>query len=400
MSDAFPYFVNVRHEALQLLHHAYCYDFRYVLIVFCNSNGGIIGGVWVHFSVELKQHWGNVLVDMHMLSLAYAYRPPDQPVVQSQKEYDELELVVKTVVVAGAPLDMHSFLQWLALWRIVQLTWLPPLPPIARIIPRNLSNWNAVKGGSDTITKLLWTVMNHPPNDHPQSAVVSRILLLAFISIHRLNHIATAKAGDAKINYKSLRHFRHASNQRSSLYGTLLAITKCSAFALPDTRPAGFNRSGHKCRAVSSPSARQVGAGAEISSGVTLAAVPVTGSTPKRVVMHQYQCFSQQDSATLSPNTHEVLERRICCPGNMIRSVGKNAIRGNCIVCQQDCYSYCLLCHTYCHDTKLYPGAEEDTFPIHVPNFNGKGKAKTFNVMNSCYWYLHKEAFKNTYGQE
>jgi hypothetical protein len=297
---------------------------------------------------------------------------------------------------------MRSFLQWLALWRIVQLTWLPPLPPIARIIPRNLSNWNAVKGGSHTITKLLWTGMNHPPpNDHPQLAVVSRILLLAHISIHRLHHIATAKAGDPKINYKLLQHFCHASNRCSSLYGTLLAVTKCSALALPDACPAEFNWSGHKCRAVSSPSARQVDADDEIGSGVTLTAVSVTGSTPKRVVMHQYQCFSQQDSATFLPNTHEVLEHRICCPGNVIRSVGKNAIRGICIVCQQDCYSYCLLCHTYCHDTKLHPGAEEDIFPIHVPDFNGnKGKVKTFNVMNSCYWYLHKEAFKNTYGQE
>jgi hypothetical protein len=157
MSDAFAYFVHKHDEALQLLHHAYCYDVRFVFIVFCNTHGNIIGGVWVQFSDDLKHHWGNMLRDMHRLGLSYAYRPPDEDVVQSKDEYEDLEQVLKTVVVAGGELDSSTFFQWLTLWRIVRLTWRPPLPPIARIIPLNLAIWNAVKGGSDTITKLLWT---------------------------------------------------------------------------------------------------------------------------------------------------------------------------------------------------------------------------------------------------
>jgi hypothetical protein len=107
------------------------------------------------FSGKLKQHWGRMLLDMHHLGIAYAYRRPDEEVVQSSEEYEELAQVLKTIVVAGGELDPLTFFQWLALWRSVQLTWRPPLPPITRIIPLNLAIWNAVKGGSDMITKLL-----------------------------------------------------------------------------------------------------------------------------------------------------------------------------------------------------------------------------------------------------
>jgi hypothetical protein len=107
--DAFAYFVNQRHEALQLLHHAYCYNARFVLIVFCNTHGNIIGGVWVEFSLELKQHWGLMLLDMHKLGIAYAYRPLGEEVVQSKEEYEELAQVLNTVAVAGGELDSSTF---------------------------------------------------------------------------------------------------------------------------------------------------------------------------------------------------------------------------------------------------------------------------------------------------
>jgi hypothetical protein len=73
MSDAFAYFINKSDEALKILHHAYCFNVRFVLIVFCNTHCSIIGGVWAHFADELKTHWGNVLFDMHTLGVLYAY---------------------------------------------------------------------------------------------------------------------------------------------------------------------------------------------------------------------------------------------------------------------------------------------------------------------------------------
>ena len=400
MSDAFPFFVNVRKEAMQLLHHAFCYDFWYVLIVFCNTHGSIIGGVWVHFSVELKANWGNVLLDMHSLGLAYAYRPPGQPVFQSQEERDEVEQVVQTIIVAGGALDMSSFLQWLALWRLVRLTWLPPLPPIARILPRNLSNWNTVKGGSDTITKLLWTAMYAPPNKKPQLAAVSRILLLSLVSIHRLNHLATAKS-DVKSNYKLLRHFRHAANERFSFYESLLAVSTCQAFASVLEEVAGLNHRGQKRQLLSSPpptnnhdSSRED----DDNDDIMLAGVPITGVTPKRKIMNQYQWLDQKkdSTTTLSATTLAVLDRRMNCTGQLVNAYKQTC--GMCALCGLESYSYCLVCHTYCHDNKPYPRAKDDFFVLHVPNADGKGKGKKIRVVNSCFWYLHRDGFKNAYG--
>jgi len=41
------------------------------------------------------------------------------------------------------------------------------LPQLERIIPCALSEWNGIKGGSDTLTKLLWLNTYDPPCDTP-----------------------------------------------------------------------------------------------------------------------------------------------------------------------------------------------------------------------------------------
>jgi hypothetical protein len=384
MSDAFAYFVNKRDEALQLLHHAYCYDVRFVFIVFCNTHGNIIGGVWVQFSCNLKLHWGNMLHDMHKLGLSYAYRPPGEDVVQSKEEYDELEQVLKTVVVAGGALDASTYFQWLTLWRIVRLTWRPPLPPIARIIPLNLAIWNAVKGGSDTITKLLWMCKYAPPSDLPQASVTSRILLLSLTCIHRLHQVATSKL-DVKNKYQSLSHFRNAANKRMSFSKTIVSTSKCNAFNLPTAGET--NRSGMNRRPASP--ARL----AAEETCITVAHAPITTKTPKRNVLKQYQRLEESEKISMVNRT--VLERRKKCQGQPIYC----AERGTCIVCHQDCQEYCVLCHHYCHNNLAYPGAEQEMLSIRIPGESGS-EGRTFHVKNSCFWYLHKERFKEMYEQD
>jgi hypothetical protein len=200
-----------------------------------------------------------------------------------------------------------------------------------------------------------------------------------------------------KSNYKSLRHFRHAANERSSFYSTLTAISRCSAFDLQDARATGVSRSGHKRRAATSPPPTNRDDTEDNGPGITLASAPITGATPKRKVMHQYQDLSWKDSAALSDEAYEVLERRVNCPGTAIYS--KQDARGQCAVCRQECYSMCVLCHTYCHDNRIYPGAEDDEFEIHIPSANDNDNGKTLHVQNTCFWYLHKDGFKNKYGK-
>jgi hypothetical protein len=260
----------------------------------------------------------------------------------------------------------------------VQLTCRPPLPPIARIIPLNLAIWNAVKGGSDTITKLLWMQKYAPPSKLPQASVMSRILLLSLACIHRLNQVATAKM-DAKGKYKSLSHFRNAANQRMSFHKTIISTSKCSAFKLPT---AGLNRSGtnHEATIVSPPlhECRL--------DDVTVARAPITTETPKRNVLKQYQRLDEKEKISVVHRL--VLERQKKCTGQLIPDV-----RGTCVVCHTDCHDYCVLCHHHCHGNNTYPGAAEETFEMHIPHASG-GAGQTFRVKNSCFWYLHKERFK------
>jgi hypothetical protein len=166
MGEAFSYFVTARKEALQLLHHAFCYDFQHILLLVSDTHSNIICGVWVWFSNELKASWQNVFIDMHNLGLAYAYKQIGTN-FESQDDVRELEQVLNTVQVAGGTLDTHTFLQWLELWRNIRLEKCLPLPPITRNVPRVVSAWNPMKGGSDTISKLMRLCMYRLPSKRP-----------------------------------------------------------------------------------------------------------------------------------------------------------------------------------------------------------------------------------------
>jgi hypothetical protein len=99
-----------------------------------------------------------------------------------------------------------------------------PISPLERNIPYSVSQWNAIKGGSDMITMLLSPNMYNPPCNMPLSHAVARKFLLGNVLIHRLNHFFTAKS-DLDQSYPSLKHFCKAASKRSSFHDTLLQIT-------------------------------------------------------------------------------------------------------------------------------------------------------------------------------
>lgn len=227
MSNDFPFFVKDRKEAVQCLHHAYVYDVAYVLLLIGNNSGNVIAGIWIRYDANLISAWGNVLRFMHSRCLTFLYDEPNNPI---QCNRDFLNPVLQCVNANKAPLDYESFVHWTELWRSVRLTWPSPLPPVKQVLPFLLALWNASKGGSDTISKLIWLCDYDPPNQHIQAHAIARLLLLTFTQIHRMNHLATAKTD--LMFHSTLLSFRQAANKRSSFHQTLIVASRSNALSL------------------------------------------------------------------------------------------------------------------------------------------------------------------------
>ncbi len=185
-----------------------------MLLLIGDRSGNIIRGVWVHFDDCLLQDYGIVLKYIYEHALSWAYDPyeislPKEEIVQVLDNH-------KTI-------NLETFLGYFYLWRYVSTKLPLPIPKLERIIPFVMSQWNAIKGGSDTITKLLWLNIYGPPCNTPQSHAIARMLLIGNVIVHRLNHFFTAKS-DLDLSYPSLKHFRNAASKRSSFHDTLLLI--------------------------------------------------------------------------------------------------------------------------------------------------------------------------------
>ena len=105
-----------------------------------------------------------------------------------------------------------------------------------------MSMWHAFKGGSDTYSKMIWSIMHYTPNESAQAGAVSQMLLFSFINIHRLSHYFSAK--DDLSEYTSLDHFRKLASKRATLFANLIKIVifstgeKTSAETFTNTQQA------------------------------------------------------------------------------------------------------------------------------------------------------------------
>jgi hypothetical protein len=88
---------------------------------------------------------------------------------------------VEQVLEKHKMINMESFLGYFYLWKYSSTTLPLPLPQLERIISYALLEWNCIKGGSDTITKLLWLNTYDPPCDTPQSNAIARMPYLELL---------------------------------------------------------------------------------------------------------------------------------------------------------------------------------------------------------------------------
>ena len=130
--------------------------------------------------------------------------------------------------------DYESFEHNYYFWKELMMSKsLPlPLPPCKRIIPAQHSMWNLNKGGSDTMTKLMWKCKHEPPIINPQTKAICQMFSLIMMCIHRCILVYSSKHPD---NYKFLQAYRKAANERISFTATMfhlhqkfLNLARCS----------------------------------------------------------------------------------------------------------------------------------------------------------------------------
>jgi hypothetical protein len=152
-------YIDSVHELVQILHHAYVYDFNYVLLLVGDATGAILSGTWVELCDDLKGKYGTFLKLVYEKCLRWAYRPDLVPLPEEK---------LKAALQHVRGVDFESFTGHFALWRYISTKIKGPLPHVERIIPFIFAKWNCLKGGSDTITKLIWFAIKALPVKSPQ----------------------------------------------------------------------------------------------------------------------------------------------------------------------------------------------------------------------------------------
>jgi len=89
--DTFPYFIDKKNEAMQILHNAYLYDAKWVLLLIGDDFSRIIAGIFMNFDASLKLAWGQVLTNIYQLSIAFLYECPKEAFVLSEEQQEILQ---------------------------------------------------------------------------------------------------------------------------------------------------------------------------------------------------------------------------------------------------------------------------------------------------------------------
>jgi hypothetical protein len=222
-SDEFKKRVTKNKEAVQILHHAYVFNFDVVVLVIGDTNR-VRKGIFVEFTPYHKAMYGFVLEGIYKESLSWLYEPRE-----GEEKYSELQ-IRSELEALPRNVPYRAYLDHLALWTRLNLTppedFIFPLPPCRRIIPTQCAFWNASKGGSDSISKLIWHNLYDPPKHFttPQTVVISRMLLILEVCVHRLLQHMSAKEDLSA--YYSLTDYRNTANKRTSSFRETLKRSK------------------------------------------------------------------------------------------------------------------------------------------------------------------------------
>ena len=342
----FTKLVHDTHEAVQVIHHAYVYDFATVLLLVGNNAGAIMYGIFVNVSEELRTAYGDVLGDIYSRTLQWLY--DDTTAAPEEKD---LNAVFDCLIVNKAPLDDYCFRMDVALWKDVIRNFVFPISKLARIIPLVYSMWNGLKGGSDATTQLIWKCNYNVLSDENQSNAVARMLSLAGVHIHRLEQLRSANR-DLSV-YPTLKRYRDSASQRRSFKTSLNMIidnilSRFQPQEQEEVSQAPVTVTPRGPQPITPPRATRSEANVERLS------IPMvkTNQTPKRNFtkkLEQLEGKLMSGSGRLEVQSKLVIKRTKECTGFQVKRVGATAPNGKgsrnaCAICGSPTHSYCLQC--------------------------------------------------------
>jgi len=175
-------------ERFQLLHHAYVWGLRTIMLLVGDRQSNVIQGTVVDYDEGLIAAYDKVLFDIYELSLKWIYNSGDDDIESSIGPLVATDLANELIATING---VETLSGAVSLWKEIFLNPLIPLPlpSLHRIIPAPHAYWNSVKSGSDTCTKLIDSCPLIVPHCNCETRATGRIIMLCFVVIHRLRQI-------------------------------------------------------------------------------------------------------------------------------------------------------------------------------------------------------------------
>ena len=376
-------------ERFQLLQHAYVYDFDTVVLAVSDAHSEIINSVIIDFTTELKRHFGEVLKEMKSFTLDWMY--PDQESRNARRAEvvkipDRVFKIAKNV----ASINGDEALQGTAnLWKT--LSSLPsPFPSFTRLIPSIYAFWNAVKGGSDTTTKLMDDCALFMPFANMETVASARCLMLIVVLLHRLFQIFSAN--DNLNAYSSLRAYRRAASKRSTFHKTILhchSVFKSELHSMKDEAnkenmysiSRNNLRNGQLQQRIL-PNRQKVDG--VVPESVTFGATLST-CTPKKVTLKVQKGVANEDVHSMVSNCKGI-------PMKLHVSARPGDRRGKCDKCKTNTPWYCVGCKRWCCLERR--GVHNNSKELKLYCHRVKGEKLHFK--KSCFHELHEHNWNCT----
>lgn len=251
-------------------------------------------------------------------------------------------------------LNMETFLGHFYLWCFFCEELPLPIPWVEQIVPFVLAQWNVIKGGVDTITKLLWLNMYDPPSNTPESHAIARLILLGCVVMHRLNHFFTSK-NYIKKGYPYLSHFRKAASERCTFHAMPLQIVQ--AMMLSTLMPVVVSPGSLLSKITGVHTWTKDTRTIEVAWGATS-----TGAIPQWSVEKKYSKIDPP-----KPTEVQVLQCMAKCNGvpvyrvNMVTKSNKGfGSQSRCVECRLT-NIFCFICKKWLCDPQLPANYSDDT---------------------------------------